>query len=131
MVELQSNSNKQKKSPFISDVKIFFGIGANKYDAAWKEVKQKIDPSMNPDEIKAIVEQGIKDLDTCIDDIGIAREYFARFDVTDMGENDKYLLLDVSDKKVIDAARSDLKKRIKASPELNFFIVMVFASHGL
>ena len=80
-------------------------------------VKQKIDPSMNPDEIVAIVEQGIKDLETCIDDIEIAREHFARFDVTDMGENDKYLLLDVSDKKVVDAARSDLKKRIKASPE--------------
>ena len=86
---------------------------------------------MNPDEIKAIVEQGIKDLETCIDDIGIAREYFKRFDVTDMGENDKYLLLDVSDKKVVDEARSDLKKRIAASPELNFFIVMVFAAHGL
>ena len=61
----------------------------------------------------------------------MARKHFARFDVTDMGENDKYLLLDVSDKKVVDAARNDLKKRIKASPELNFFIVMVFASHGL
>ena len=72
---------------------------------------------MNPDEIKAIVEQGIKDLKTCVNDIQIAREHFARFDVTDMGENDKYLLLDVSDKKVVDAARNDLKKRIKASPE--------------
>ena len=48
-----------------------------------------------------------------------------------MGENDQYLLLDVSDKKVIDAARSGLKKRIKAHPEQNFFIVMVFASHGI
>ena len=86
---------------------------------------------MNPDEIRAVVEQGIKDLKTCINDIQIAREHFARFDVTDMGENDKYLLLDVSDKKVVDAARSDLKKRIKASPEQNFFIVMICAAHGL
>ena len=77
------------------------------------------------------MEQGIKDLKTCIDDINIAREHFARFDVTDMGENDKYLLLDVSDKKVVDDARSNLKKRIAACPELNFFIVMVFAAHGL
>ena len=117
MVELQSNAHKQKKSPFWPDVKIFFGFGANKYDAAWKMIEQKIDPSMNPDEIIAMVEQGIKDLKTCIDDIEKAREHFARFDVTDMGENDKYLLLDVSDKKVVDAARTDLKKRIAASPE--------------
>ena len=48
-----------------------------------------------------------------------------------MGENDKYLLLDVSDKKVVDAARSDLKKRIRTAPQMNFFIVMVFACHGL
>ena len=86
---------------------------------------------MNLDEIRAVVEQGIKDLKTCINDIEIAREHFARFDVTDMGENYKYLLLDVSDKNVIDAARTDLKKRIRTSPELNFFIVMTFAAHGL
>ena len=114
MVELQSNANKQKKSTFWPNVKIFFGIGANKYDATWKMVDQKIDPSANPDEIFAIVEQGIKDLKTCIDDIKIAREHFARFDVTDMGENDKYLLLDVSDKKVVDAARSDLTQNQKS-----------------
>ena len=131
MVELQSNANKKKKSIFGPSVKIFFGIGANKYDAAWREVTQEIDPLANLDEIVAKVEQGIKDLKTCINDIEIAREHFARFDVTDMGENDKYLLLDVSDKNVIDAARTDLKKRIRTSPELNFFIVMTFAAHGL
>ena len=77
------------------------------------------------------MEQGIKDLKTCIEDIESAALHFSRFDVTDMGENNMYKLLDVSDKKVVDAARSDLKKRIKASPEKNFYIVMVFAGHGL
>ena len=62
MVELESWKHKLQKRPFWANHKIFFGFGANKYDAAWKEVEQKIDPSMNPDEIKAIVEQGIKDL---------------------------------------------------------------------
>ena len=118
-------------SQFWAVNRIFFGFGANKYDAAWKMVDQKIDPTANPDEIKATVEQGTKDLKTCIDDIENARKLFERFDVTDMGENDKYLLLDVSDKKVIDDARSDLKKRIKESPDEDFFIVMVFACHGL
>ena len=34
-----------------------------------EEIEQKIDPSMNPDEIRAVVEQGIKDLKTCLDDV--------------------------------------------------------------
>ena len=131
MVELESHEHKQKKTPFWPDKKIFFGVGTNTYDAAYKMVDQKIDPSAVVDEVFAEVEQGIKDLQTCVDDIESARLGFADFGVTDMGENNMYLLLDVTDKKVVDAARSDLKKRIKASPEKNFFVVMVFACHGL
>ena len=62
MVELESNEHKLKKSPFWPDVKIFFGVGTNTYDGAYKMVDQKIDPTSNLDEVVAKVEQGIKDL---------------------------------------------------------------------
>ena len=48
-----------------------------------------------------------------------------------MGKDDMYLLLDVKDKKPVNDARVDLKKRIMAEPDKNFFIVMAFACHGL
>ena len=78
---------------------IFFGVGTNKYDACHKMVDQKIDASTVIDEVFAEVEQGIKDLETCVDDIESARLGFFDFGVTDMGENNMYLLLDVTDKK--------------------------------
>ena len=130
MVELESHEHKQKKTPFWPDKMIFFGVGSNTYDAAYKMVDQKIDPSAAIDEVFAEVEQGIKDLQTCVDDIESARLGFSEFDVTDMGENNMYLLLDVTEKKPVNDARSDLKKRIKAEPDKKFFIAMAFACHG-
>ena len=55
MVELESHKHKLAKTPYWSDVKIFFGVGSNKYDAAYKMVDQKIDPSANPHEVIATV----------------------------------------------------------------------------
>ena len=48
-----------------------------------------------------------------------------------MGKDDMYKLLDVTDKKPVNDARTDLKKRILAEPDKNFFIVMAFACHGM
>ena len=131
MVELETWEEKLKNEPFWPDYKIFFGFGANKYDACYKMVEQKIDPSADLDQVFAEVEQGIKDLVTCLDDIESIQLHFSHFDVTDMGKDDMYKLMDVTDKKTVNNARSDLKKRIKAEPEKKFFIVMAFASHGL
>ena len=47
-----------------------------------------------------------------------------------MGKDDMYLLLDVTEKKQVNDARSDLKRRVKAEPDKKFFIAMAFACHG-
>ena len=48
-----------------------------------------------------------------------------------MGKDDMYLLLDVNNKKIVDEARLNLKKRVKAEPDKKFFITMAFACHGI
>ena len=70
MVELESFEHKLMKDPFWADHGIFFGFGANKYNGGYTMVKKKPDEIWTDlDQVVAKVEQGVKDLITCLDDI--------------------------------------------------------------
>ena len=113
----QTQQEKLKTEPVIPDYKCFIGYAATVYDAAQRKVQVKVKAKkgskLTARQFKGVmVEQGVKDLVTCKADIDDIRINLARYNVTDMGRKNMYLLDDTPSFKKVSRVRSSITKRL-------------------
>ena len=132
----QTQQEKLKTEPVIPDYKCFIGYAATVYDAVQRkvqvEVKAKKGVKVTTHRFKGVrVEQGVKDLATCKADIDEIRISVARYNVTDMGRKNMYLLDDTPSFKKVKRVRSSIAKRLQSNPDKTFLLLYAFAGHGI
>ena len=109
----QTPQDKLKTSPFIADHTCFIGYAATVYDAAQRKVEAKKGAKGAQLKFKGVmVEQGVKDLGACKADIDDIRKSLARYDVTDMGRDNMYLLDNTPSWSKVSSVRSGITKRL-------------------
>ena len=120
MAEPLTIEEQLRQEEFVPDHKLVVCFITTKFDQVWLKNSQSGE-----------IEQGVPNVASYKQDCDKLRSLLERYDVSDTGANDLYLLDNDPTSDQVQKVADNIKQRLSESPRENFLIVYIIAGQGM
>ena len=118
MAKPMSLSETMREAYFIPDHKLVFSFATSCFDSTWSLRTGKLEPYY-------------PDLPACKADCEVVKRKLKAFQVTDMGKDEMYNLVEDPSNVETNSAMTNIKIRLRDHPEELYLIFYILAGHGM